>query len=54
MIITRSVVFTQSSYDKICSVQHALKPHSTNDYSFDEAVNRIILQCKLKEVLPKK
>lgn len=48
------MAFTQNSYDKICSVQHAMKPHSANGYSFDDAVSRIISQCKLKEVLPKK
>jgi len=54
MIMVRSVAFTQSSYDKVCSVQHAMKPQTGNGYSFDDAVNRIITQCKLKEVLPKK
>jgi hypothetical protein len=54
MIMTRSVAFTKTSYDKVCSVQHSMKPHSENGYSFDDAVNRIITQCKLKEVLPKK
>jgi len=54
MIITRSVAFTKENYDKIFSVQKAMKPHNGNDYSFDDAVNRIITQCKIKSVLPKK
>jgi hypothetical protein len=54
LIITKSVTLTKNSYDKVYSVQHAMKPLSDNDYSFDDAVNRIISQCRLKEVLPKK
>lgn len=54
LIITKSVTFTKNSYDKVYSIQSAMKPQSENDYSFDDAVNRIISQCKLKEVLPKK
>lgn len=54
MIMTRSVAFTKESYDKVSSIQHAMNPHTEDDYSFDDAVNRIIKQCKIKEVLPKK
>ncbi len=54
MIMTRSVAFTQESYDKVSSIQHAMNPHTDDGYSFDDAVNRIIKQCKMKEVLPKK
>jgi hypothetical protein len=54
MIVTRSVAFTESSYNKICSVQNAMNPQGDKNYSFDDAVNRIIAQCKLKSVLPKK
>jgi len=54
MILARSIAFTQNNYDKILSVQKALEPQSENGYTFDDAVNRIITQCKLKEVLPKK
>jgi len=52
--MTRTVAFTEDSYDKVSSVQHAMNPHTGNGYSFDDAVNRIITQCKIKEVLPKK
>ena len=54
MIMTRSVAFTKESYDKVSSIQHAMNPHTEDGYSFDDAVNRIIIQCKIKEVLPKK
>ncbi len=54
MIMTRSVAFTKESYDKVSSIQHAMNPHTEDGYSFDDAVNRIIKQCKIKEVLPKK
>ena len=54
MIMTRSVAFTKESYDKVSSIQHAMNPHTDDGYSFDDAVNRIIKQCKMKEVLPKK
>lgn len=53
MISSRSVAFTKDNYDKISSVWHAMKVKSDNGYSFDDAVNRIITQCKLKDVLPK-
>ena len=54
MIITRSVAFTKDNYDKISSVWHAMDAKADNGYSFDDAVNRIITQCKLRDVLPKK
>ncbi len=54
MIMTRSVAFTKDSYDKVSSIQNAMNPHTGNGYSFDDAINRIIKQCKIKEVLPKK
>ena len=54
MIMVRSVAFTPECYDKVFSVQKAMKPHNGEDYSFDDAVNRIITQCKIKSVLPKK
>jgi len=52
--MTRTVAFTEDSYDKVCSVQNDMNPHTGNGYSFDDAVNRIITQCNIKEVLPKK
>ena len=54
MPITKPVTFTQSNYDKICTVQNAMNPQGDNEYLFDDALNRIITQCKLKSVLPKK
>jgi len=54
MIMTRSVAFTKESYDKVSTIQNAMNPHTDDGYSFDDAVNRIITQCKIKEVLPKK
>lgn len=54
MIITRSIAFTKENYDKISSVWHAMSSNSENGYSFDDAVNRIVTQCKIKDVLPRK
>jgi hypothetical protein len=54
MPITKPVTFTQSNHDKICLIQNAMNPEGDNHYSFDDAVDRIITQCKLKSVLPKK